>query len=102
MYTGKIFDVNAYAFGLNVGKIDNVFSPTLDFIHLIKPTKNIFKIKTKEDALKFMAGYDIPTKEVFDEGSFVAVKFNTYIIGVGKFNKNIIKNKLPKDRKIKA
>lgn len=90
--------------GLYLGKEHhNEFRLSLDAIHVLKNqiTKNILELDTKQVETWF-SGKDIELPKPIPPG-FVVLKHKENLIGCGKAtNSGIIKNYMPKERRIKG
>ena len=103
----KIFEINLEelkinSIGLYFGREDNgKFRLSVEGAQIVGKTakKNICEIKNVWD---FLRGFDVaPTKMInCEENQYVIVKYKNDILGVAKLQDGILKNILPKARKI--
>jgi len=123
----NLTDLGALSIGLHIGKFeaDNTFTPNQEFIDVINPTAYIFEIQdatdhltsfgdfptSLENAINFMKGQDIGNerndymiytekKLNFEENALIALKYKGMVLGVGKFSKGKIINKISKRKKL--
>ena len=88
--------------GLYLGKLQHgELRLTLDVLQILQPqiTKNILKIN-KQQAQSWLQGKDITLDSEIPREFFV-LNYNDNLIGCGKSVGNIIKNYMPKERRIK-
>ena len=91
--------------GLCIFRFDKTPKPTTNFLQLfgLKVMKNVLDID-KDDLLEYCKGNDLEMADYrmgnMDPG-FIAIRYNETIIGCAHWNKEIIKNQLPKSRRCK-
>ena len=80
---------------------NGVLKPTTDFLQLFGShiKKSVAKL-TPEEAERYLRGEDIEKSLDFDNG-YVAVKYNQNVLGCANFKQGVIKNQLPKSRRVK-
>ncbi len=69
---------------------------SIEGAQLIKPKKNIISLNDKESHL-WMMGKDVPME---GHKGYVIVKFNNDILGCGILKNNILRNMVPKERRL--
>jgi len=65
---------------------------------MIEPTKNIIQLN-KEQMEQWLKGEDIPFEH---ETAYVIVKHNKDVLGCGRVVNNILRNMVPKERRLKS
>lgn len=102
LYTGEGLKIEPEIAGLSVGEIKGgEFKPNIEGSQIINPEKNVYNI-TQGTALEWMQGKDIAAdKNENLTAGFVVVKCEDDLLGSGKFNGKIIKNGIPKNRRLK-
>ena len=93
-------DLRIVAPGLQIATIDKTVKPSTTLLQLIgkKITKNTIKL-TQQQAIQFIQGADIELKNESVQG-YVLLKYKEHPLGCGHYKDGIIKNMLPKGRKI--
>ena len=84
--------------GIYIGTLErNGFRPSIDGSFLIGPLakKNVIEVGD-EEAILWMSGNNIPSSIT----GYVILKWKNFFIGCGKGNGKIIRNFVPKDRRI--
>lgn len=93
LYTGVEIDLSGRR-GIYIAKINKDIRPSVNITHLAK--KNILDV-SESDAKTWMCGLDIKGDA---EGPYVMIRFDGYIIGIGKPKEGRIINNLPKNRRL--
>ena len=90
--------------GLCIFRFDKTPKPTTNFLQLfgLKIKKNVLDI-SKTNLIKYCNGNDleINIKENNIKPGFIAIRYKKSVVGCAHWNKNIIKNQLPKSRRCK-
>ena len=90
--------------GLCIFRFDKTPKPTTNFLQLfgLKIKKNVLDVD-KINLAEYCKGNDlkINVKTINVEPGFIAIRHNGTIIGCAHWNKNIVKNQLPKSRRCK-
>ena len=95
---------NPESSGLCIFRFDKTPKPTTNFLQLfgLKIKKNVLDVN-KFNLIEYCKGNDlkINIKRKTIEPGFIAIRYNENIIGCAHWNKNTIKNQLPKSRRCK-
>ena len=95
---------NPESSGLCIFRFDKTPKPTTNFLQLfgLKIKKNVLDI-SELNLIEYCNGNDlkISIEENTIEPGFIAIRYNGNIIGCAHWNKNIVKNQLPKSRRCK-
>jgi len=93
-------DLRIISPGLQIATIDKTVKPSTTLLQIIgkKITKNTLHL-TREKAIHFIKGEDIEIKNETVQG-YVLLKYKEHPLGCGHYKNGIIKNMLPKGRKI--
>ena len=90
--------------GLCIFRFDKTPKPTTNFLQLFgsKIKRNILDIN-KTNLIEYCKGKDLEIyiKKKNIEPGFIAIRYKMSVIGCAHWNKNIIKNQLPKSRRCK-
>lgn len=90
--------------GLCIFRFDKTPKPTTNFLQLFSSniSKNILDID-KNKLMEYCKGKNLEIVNDTDkiEPGFIAIRYNGNIVGCGHWNKNIVKNQLPKSRRCK-
>lgn len=93
-------DLRIVAPGLQIATIDKTVKPSTTLLQLIgkKIKKNTIML-TQQQAIQFIRGEDIELEKEQMQG-YVLLKYKEHPLGCGHYKNGIIKNMLPKGRKI--
>ena len=90
--------------GLCIFRFDKTPKPTTNFLQLFgsKIKRNVLDIN-KANLIEYCKGKDLEIyiKKKNIEPGFIAIRYKMSVIGCAHWNKNIIKNQLPKSRRCK-
>ena len=90
--------------GLCIFRFDKTPKPTTNFLQLFgsKIKKNVLDI-SEANLIEYCKGHDleINIKENNIEPGFIAIRYKKSVVGCAHWNKNIIKNQLPKSKRCK-
>ena len=96
--------LNPESSGLCIFRFDKSPKPTTNFLQLFgsKINKNVVDID-RENLIKFCRGDDLIINLNVNsvKPGFIAIRFNELVIGCAHWNKDIIKNQIPKSRRCK-
>ena len=95
----RIKGIKEHNIGIYIGKLErDGIRLSLEGCYLLKDKISKNLIEVDDDlALKWLRGEDIPTKV----RGYVVLKWKNYLIGCGKGNGKVIKNFVPKDRRLR-
>ena len=93
--------MNSETAGIAVIRPNGVLKPTTDFLQLFGShiKKSIVEL-TAEETERYLRGEDIEKSLNLDNG-YVAVKNKENVLGCANFKQGVIKNQLPKSRRVK-
>jgi NOL1/NOP2/fmu family ribosome biogenesis protein len=84
---------------LYFGKLEHDgFRPTIEGAQLLKANKNVVEL-TQEEADLWMQGEDIPR---MGHQGFIILKFKEDILGCGMHKNDILRNMVPKERRLSS
>ena len=90
--------------GLCIFRFDKTPKPTTNFLQLfgLKIKKNVLDI-SEANLIEYCKGHDleINIKKNNIEPGFIAIRYKKSVVGCAHWNKNIIKNQLPKSKRCK-
>ena len=94
--------INPESAGLCIFRLDKTPKPTTNFLQLFgsKIKRNVLDIN-KANLIEYCEGnnLEIDIKKNNIEPGFIAIRYKMSVIGCAHWNKNIIKNQLPKSRR---